>query len=92
MQLEILSCSGYGTKSFNLWGFDAQCKITFDQLALLSNDPILMPYLSGIYLRMEFGWNFLMVFLVMGRVEENRKNQKSEKSRERKRKNTGKVK
>ena len=32
-----------------------------------------MPYLSGIYLRVEFGWNLLMVFLVMVRVEHKKR-------------------
>ena len=45
MQLEIPSCLGYGPQSLNVYGFDAQTKINvFYQLALLSNNFVLMPY------------------------------------------------
>ena len=45
MQLEIPSCLGYGPQSLNVYGFDAQAKINiFYQLALLSNNLVLMSY------------------------------------------------
>ena len=54
---EILSCLGYGSKTFNTKGFDAQAKmIVFYQLALLSNNLVLMSNLSGIYLESLFSW------------------------------------
>ena len=57
LQLEILSCLGYAPKSFNVQGYDAQAKTTaFFQLTLLSNNPVLTSYLSGIYLKSWFSW------------------------------------
>ena len=58
MQLEILSCLGYGPKSFNLQGYDAQAKlyVYISQLAMLSNNHVLKSYLSGIYLESWFSW------------------------------------
>ena len=45
MQLEILSCLGYGPQSLNVKGFDVQAKVNaFYQLALLSNNLSLMSY------------------------------------------------
>ena len=45
MQLDIPSCLGYGPQSLNVYGFDAQAKINiFYQLALLSNNLVLMSY------------------------------------------------
>ena len=45
MQLEIPSCLGYGPQRLNGYGFDAQTKINFfHQLALLSNNLVLMSY------------------------------------------------
>ena len=45
MQLEIPSCLGYGPQSSNVYGFDALTKVNvFYQLALLSNNLILMSY------------------------------------------------
>ena len=45
MQLEIPSCLGYDPQSLNLYSFDAQAKIyDFYQLALLSNNLVLMSY------------------------------------------------
>ena len=46
MLLEIPSCLGYGPQSINVYGFDAPAKINnFFQLALLSNNLVLMSYL-----------------------------------------------
>ena len=45
MQLEILSCLGYGPQSLNVKGFDVQAKVNaFYQLTLLSNNLSLMSY------------------------------------------------
>ena len=45
MQLEILSCLGYGPQSLNVKGVDVQAKVNaFYQLALLSNNLSLMSY------------------------------------------------
>ena len=55
MQLEIPSRLGYSPKSFNLKGYDAQAKI-FYQFTLLSNNHVLISYLSGIYLESWFSW------------------------------------
>ena len=55
MQLEIPSRLGYSPKSFNLKGYDAQAKI-FYQFRLLSNNHVLISYLSGIYLESWFSW------------------------------------
>ena len=69
MQLEIPSCLGFGPKSFNRWGYDAQAKISVfflpiinintninTNFTLLSNNHTLMSYLSGIYLKSWFSW------------------------------------
>ena len=57
MQLEIPSCLGYSPKSFNVQGFYAQAKINiFCQLPLVSNNFVLISYLSGIYLGSWFYW------------------------------------
>ena len=57
MQLEIPSCLGYGPKSFNVQGFYAQAKINiFYQLPLVSNNFVLISYLSEIYLESWFCW------------------------------------
>ena len=45
MQLEIPNFLGYGLQILNVYGFDAQAKINdFYQLALLSNNLVLMSY------------------------------------------------
>ena len=45
MQLKIPSCLGYGLQSLNVYGFDAQTKVNgFSQLALLSDNLVLMSY------------------------------------------------
>ena len=45
MQLENPSCLRYGPESLNVYGFDAQAKIiVFYQLALLSNNLVLISY------------------------------------------------
>ena len=45
MQLEIPSCLGYGPQNLNVYVFDVQAKINdFYQLALLSNNLVLMSY------------------------------------------------
>ena len=45
------------SKSFNVSDYDAQAKINvFSQLTLLSNNLVLTPYLSGIYLKSWFSW------------------------------------
>ena len=45
MQLEIPNCLGYGLQILNVYSFDAQAKINdFYQLALLSNNLVLMSY------------------------------------------------
>ena len=47
MQLKILSCLGYGPKTFKVQGYDAQAKTSvFIQLTLLSNNLVLMSYMS----------------------------------------------
>ena len=46
------------SRSFNLYGYDAQGKnnVFFPQLALFSNNLVLTSYLSGIYLESWFSW------------------------------------
>ena len=55
MHSEIPNCFWDGPKSFNVQGFDTQAKINiFYQLTLVSNNFVLISYLSGIYL--EYGF------------------------------------
>ena len=51
MHSEIPNCFWDGPQSFNVQGFDTQAKINiFYQLTLVSNNFVLISYLSGIYL------------------------------------------
>ena len=55
MQLEILSCLGYGPKRFNVQGYDGQAKTNvFSQSTPVSDNLVLASYMSGIYLELWF--------------------------------------
>ena len=64
MQLETLSILGYGPKALTYKATMHRIKsMFFSQLTLLSNNLVLKSYLSGIHI--------IMVFMVMGKSEEN---------------------